>query len=73
MKLLNTRKEFTRFIARRKGFKLEEKLDGGIAKKQISFSYPVEDGRISCEDILEYGDEHYAVKESTIKDRKSVV
>ncbi|WP_251353790.1 phage tail spike protein [Hominisplanchenecus murintestinalis] len=67
MKLLNTRKEFTRFIARRKGFKLEEKLDGGIAKKQISFSYPVEDGRISCEDILEYGDEHYAVKESTIK------
>lgn len=67
MKLLNTRGEFSRFITRRKGFKIEEKLDGGIAKKQLSFSYPIDDGRIYCEDILEYGDEHYVVKESTTK------
>ena len=67
MKLLNVSGGFLRLIARRKNFKLEEKLDGGIAKKQLSFSYPVEDGRVCCEDILEYGDERYVVKESTIK------
>lgn len=33
MKLLNVSGGFLRLIARRKNFKLEEKLDGGIAKK----------------------------------------
>lgn len=62
-----TGEEFKSFALRRKDFKAEEKLDGFIVKKQLSFTYPLEDGRIYCEDIIEYGDERYRVKEAPAK------
>jgi len=67
MKIYNQKQQFLRCALRRKDFKVEEKIDGFIEKKQLSFSYPLEDGRISCEDIIEYGDEYYRVKEVPVK------
>lgn len=58
---------FKRLILQRKDFKVEEKIDSGIVKKQLSFSYPLEDGRIYCEDMIEYEGERYRVKESPAK------
>ena len=59
--------EFARAIPRRRDFKAEEKIAGGVAKKQLSFTYPLGDGRIRCEDAIEYGDEIYRVKEAPAK------
>lgn len=58
---------FKRLILQRKDFKVEEKIDGGIVKRQLSFSYPLEDGRICCEDVIKYKGERYRVKESPAK------
>ena len=59
--------DFKRFVIRRKDFKAEEKLDNGIVRKQLSFSYLLEDGKICCEDIVEYDNERYRVKEAPMK------
>ena len=67
MKIYDQSGNFKRPIVQRKDFKAEEKIDGGIVKKQLSFSYPLEDGRIYCEETIEYGDEIYRVKESPVK------
>lgn len=67
MKIYDQFGNFERPIVQRKDFKTEEKIDGGIVKKQLSFSYPLEDGRIYCEETIEYGDEIYRVKESPVK------
>lgn len=67
MKIYDQFGNFKRPIVQRKDFKTEEKIDGGIVKKQLSFSYPLEDGRIYCEETIEYGDEIYRVKESPVK------
>ncbi|MEY8428292.1 phage tail protein [Lachnospiraceae bacterium 46-15] len=67
MRLLHYNARFQRLVINRKDFKTEEKLDNGIAKKQISFSYPEEEGRIYCEDIIEYAGERYVVKEAPVK------
>lgn len=67
MKVYDQKDNFVRFILRRRDFRAEEKLEGGIARKQISLSYPLEDGRIPCEYIIEYGDDRYRVKESQAK------
>lgn len=67
MKIYDQSGNFKRPIVQRKDFKTEEKIDGGIVKKQLSFSYPLEDGRIYCEETIEYGDEIYRVKESPVK------
>lgn len=58
---------YKKFLAGRKNFIIEEKIDNGIVKKQLSLTYPLEDGRIYCEDSLEYEGEKYRVKEAPIK------
>lgn len=67
MKIYDKNSKFKRFALRRKDFKVEEKIDGGIVKRQLSFSYPLVDGRIYCEETIEYEDEIYRVKESPAK------
>lgn len=67
MKIYDQSGNFKRPIVQRKDFKSEEKIDSGIVKKQLSFSYPLEDGRIYCEDMIEYEGERYRVKESPAK------
>lgn len=68
MKIYNqTGMVFKRFAFQRKDFKVEEKLDNGIIKKQISFTYPLEDGRIYCEEVITYEGERYRVKEAPVK------
>lgn len=67
MKIYDQFGNFKRPIVQRKDFKAEEKIDSGIVKKQLSFSYPLEGGRIYCEETIEYGDEIYRVKESPVK------
>ncbi len=69
MKVCNYRNVFKRTVLQRKDFKVEEKLDNGIVKKQISFTYPVEDGKICCEDIIEYDEECYRVKEAPVNEQ----
>lgn len=67
MQVYDRKGNFVRLVLRRKDFKVEEKLDGGIARKQLSFTYPLEDGRIRCEETIEYGGERYRVKEAPAK------
>lgn len=67
MKLYGKNEEIKRFLFRRKSFKVEEKLDNGIVRKQISFSYPIQDGVVKCEEMIEYEGERYRVKESPVK------
>lgn len=69
MKVCNYRNVFKRTVLQRKDFKVEEKLDNGIVKKQISFTYPVENGKICCEDIIEYDEECYRVKEAPVNEQ----
>ena len=69
MKLYGKNGEFDRFVMQRKDFKVEGKIEGGIAKRQMGFSYPLEDGRISCEQAIEYEGDLYRVKEAPIKGR----
>lgn len=72
MRLLNDA-GFKRMILRRSDFKAEEKLENGIVRKQVSFAYPLQDGRIYCEEVVEYGGEQYRVKEAPIKGSKGTV
>ena len=60
---------FKRFALQRKDFKVEEKLDNGMIKRQLSFTYPLEDGRIFCEELITYEGERYRVKEAPVKGR----
>ena len=60
---------FKRFAFQRKDFKVEEKLDNGMIKRQLSFTYPLEDGRIFCEELITYEGERYRVKEAPVKGR----
>ena len=73
MKVCSYQSVFKRIVSQRKDFKVEEKLDNGIVKKQISFTYPIEDGKICCEDIIEYDDEYYRVKEAPENERSGTI
>lgn len=64
---------FKRYAFCRSDFKAEEKLENGIVRKQLNFRYPLQDGRIYCEDLIEYGGERYRVKEAPIKAGKGAV
>ena len=67
MKVYDQKHNFLRFLLRRKDFRAEEKLEGGIVRKQISLAYPLEDGRLHCEYTIEYEGDCYRVKESQAK------
>lgn len=67
MKVYDQKHNFLRFLLRRKDFRVEEKLEGGIVRKQISLAYPLEDGRLHCEYTIEYEGDCYRVKESQAK------
>lgn len=73
MKICSKTGRFERFAMRRKNFKVEEKIEGGMAGKQLSFSYPLEDGQISCEQLIEYGEDRFRVKEAPVKGRTGSV
>lgn len=73
MEVYGTDGTFRKLIVRRKDFKTEERLENGIVKKQLEFSYPAEDGRIFCEEIVTHEGERYRVKEAALRGRTGTV